>query len=467
MKKFISLLLAVCGIAVAAFSQTRYTSVVYDENTYGISNAYHCAVRHWQGTFSVAASNLGQGKVAFSLIDHTDFDNIYMGTPPSPNITGRYSVFQDNVDFPKLYINDLYVVDNYAFFCGEIDGCAIYGYFDINNLLGTSLNLNLYKLTPSLTYTPPISLKKLVAYNMGGGIYDVVSFGDEKKETELYYSSTIIVEINNATNISPYIQALYIPSSPTPFPKKVFYDDIILTDSYVVILGHDLNFITASCGCGYPLFSFGNRGNVVTDIYSFGSYYLPVAWEANDKVAGVALQDDKFAIAYVNDHGSGNYYTRLRVIDIPTMNNTYSQEFKKQEKEYPIEMIYLSGLKSIEILQRVTDSSNFIQMFPFVSVPYTTTMLTPNNHEFKSLNAIDGHRFISARNSTVYLEDRTASIPHSSPSCPTNNRLKVDTIANLMPTNTLFGINETWNISPILNYSDVKPTNFKGCFSFE
>ena len=76
-KYVLTLFLAMCGTIIPVFSQIRYTAAVLDEATYGISNMSPCAIRHWRGTFSVAAANLGGGSVAFCLIDHTDFDNTF------------------------------------------------------------------------------------------------------------------------------------------------------------------------------------------------------------------------------------------------------------------------------------------------------------------------------------------------------------------------------------------------------
>ena len=149
------------------------------------------------------------------------------------------------------------------------------------------------------------------------------------------------------------------------------------------------------------------------------------------------------------------------------MTNPYSQEFKKREKEYPVEMIYLSGLESIEILQPVTDASNFIQMFPFYGVLYNTNILTPNDDEFKSLTAIDDHRFISARNTTIFFEDRTATVPHSSPSCPGNTPLKVTLINDLPPTNIPWGSYDNGILSQDSQNTGISTTNFKGCYSYE
>lgn len=463
MKKIVTLLAILSCVVGPVFSQIRYTAAVVDESGLFISNNYHCSIRYWQNSQSVAAVNLGSGTVAFCLVDHSDFDNTYPGTPPSPNITAQYAVFSD-VNCPNLHVNDLYVVDDLAFFCGGISGKSIYGYFDINDLSGTSLNIYLYELPSSPTCTKPISLRKLVAYNLGGS-YEVVSYGYEKENE--YTSQSIIVEIHSATASSPFIETAEMNYVPPIYNENYFYDDIVLTSSYVVVLGHDLNAIMPLSGTGFPIISIGQRGSVVADICTSGNYYLPVPWEANDRVAGVALPNDQFAMSYVNDHGGGDYYTRLRVIDIATMKNTFSQEFHKPEKEYPVEMIYLSDLEAIEILQPVTDASNFIQMLPFNSTPYAATMLTPSSDEFKSINAIDGKRFIAARNCTVYLEDGSATIPHNPPSCPTSTQVEVELIRELDPTNSIWGTQNSDNIPRITYSATPLSTTFKGCHSYE
>lgn len=463
MKRFSTILVVLFAAMGTAFPQMRYTAAVLDESTYNISNSHHCAIRHWQGSQSVAAINLGSGTVAFCLIDHSDLDNTFPYPPPMPGLTSRFAVFSD-VNYPDLYINDMYVHNDNAFFCGGITGEAVYGYFDINGLNSTVITLNLYKIPSSPPFTAPISLEKLVVYDVGS-LTHLVSYGYEKEDR--HTSQSIIVEIQDVMGANT-INSVETGYSAPPYPESYFYDDIVLTDSYVVVLGHDLNAIMPGSGTGFPIYSVGARGSVAADICAGGNYYLPVPWEANDRVAGVALPSDQFAMAYVNDHGWGNYYTRMRVIDLPTGTNPYSQEFNKPEKEYPVEMIYLDGLKAIELMQPVTDISNFVQLFPFAGAAYTTPKLNPSGDEFKSLTPIDGSRFIAARCCTLFFEDRTVSLPHQpSSSCPDHDYIEVEPIDELNPVNGTWGTFNFTFPNPDSQSPSVDQTSFKGCYSYE
>ncbi len=463
----ILLLSAVLLHSSAAFAQTRYTASIHKSTLTGIENGYGCPVRYWRGDMSVAYVRQNANQVAFCLIKHSDFSTSF--TPPAPTPTVTVDAAVINQDFT---VSDIYIVDDYAFFCGHYNSNAMYGYFDINDLLNNTLaNINIYFLHDySTTETAPVSLDKMVAYN-DGPFYKVVAYGNSVPD--IHDGCYKVVEIANALSPTSPIDVADMPiSAPVYYlGNKLYIDDIILTKSNVVLLGHDRK--TTSLTLGYPWFAVGNKASVVDDICNtvvFNNYFLPDSTEANDAVKGVALNEDTFAISYVHFVYPDKYYTNFRVIDYRNLGNPFSQQFKKPQKDNPIEMIYLNDLRTVELLQCITDSSNYIQLAPFAASNYITSMFSPDNREYKSLSPIDGKRYISMRSGVVYLEDRTVSLPHSSNLCPDDQYVEVKKIKDLPPVkypltgNKIFNnvdpYNELFNCVPGL------PTN-TDCYSVE
>ena len=485
MKQKVLFLLLLMGLSMSVFAQaTQYNSAVVIETNFNINNNYPCPVANIDKTYSIAAVKMNATTTAFCLINHDDFVNPPSpGTPVSPpNITADAASYSFTSPITGFTVNDLAIVDNYAFFCGTINSNeAIYGYFDYNDFAafgGSWVNVFVYSLING-SLNAPQTLKKMVAYK-DGSYYKVVAIGDE--DILPHYCTSKIVEITDATG-SPLCEVADMPNaSYGSTPIKVFLDDIVLTDNYVAVIGHDAN-ANSMCsgipGTGYPWISFGYRSNVVNEICNMGlnpNYYLSNPNEANDAVIGVSLDEDFIAISYVYfDEITLKTFTRFRVIDIPSLNNIYSQQFKIIDKENPVEMIYLNNINRVELMQPVIHPSDYIQLYPLATANYTASMLTPNSHEFKSLDRImDGGawRFISTRNTEIYLQDRTANLAGVPIPCPKEYILDVDCINNLPLDQSACPINYGTNILTPLGILPIVfqfnyPTCSVNCFSYE
>ena len=458
----------------ASFAQVRYTSAIHHSTMPGTQNGYGCPVRYWRNDMSVAFVKQDPTNSAFCLIKHSDFSNIFPAAPPpvpNANVDAALISLPINTIDRDFTVNDIYIVDDYAFFCGTYYTAnnvrkSFYGYFDINDMSTFNVNIHISTLDAS-AQSLPVTLSKLVAYQDGAS-YKVVAIGNEKQM--LVDGHCMIVEIPDVFSLPNTCNTAIMPVSTTPVHPgyKLYVDDILLTSSYVVLLGHDIK--TASAVTGYPWFAVCNKASVVPDVISItNNYFMPNISESNNTVEGVALQNDIFAMSYVHNENVTDY-TRLRVIDIPTMQNTHSQQFKKPQKEDPVEMVYLKDLEAIELLQCVYDSSNFILLYPFFITNYTTSMLTPDGREYKSLSAIDGKRFISMRSEVAFLEDRTASLPHSTPYCPNDNSLDVEPIKELPPIQypvqgNLGSVDIIYDIISPSNY--IFPSIITNCHSYE
>lgn len=282
-----------------------------------------------------------------------------------------------------------------------------------------------------------------------------------------------IIEISNAlsTTSLPTVNIADMPISPTPpYMGILRIDDILLTEDYVVFTAHDNNIINPT-GVEYPWYCYGHKTHVVDDIcnpVNPHNYYLPVAWESNGAVIGVALEGNLFAMAYVHSDNSKNFSTRFRVINPNLAQNTHSQEFHLEGKDDPRRMVFLKDSNKVELLQHVNNLSDFLFIDPFCTIPYTTIDYFSTTDDYICMRSIDGHHFISSSKDMFYLQDCSASLPHSDPECPPVDSFSIKPIDTIKPipaphglsgTNTLSA--DTKNENPSIN--SISPD----CFSFE
>ena len=422
----------------------KYTAAIESDNILKIGSGINTASKicNYNEDYSIAAVRKTATQTYFCLIDHSSLNNTLYSPPSSaPSCSTRY-ITTKFAGFSSLIVNDMYICSDYLFFCGEcIDNSnvkkAVIGYFNILDLLPSSSSINIYYCTLiSSTTAPPVSLRKLVAYINSAGIYTVVAIGEDSDGYN--YGISKVVEISNATsNLLPFScnVADFPRLSTSGQVRKVFLDDIVLTNNNVVILGREVNVISTMSN--HLWFSIGSKASVVADICSTSAYnnhYLAVPYESVDVVTGVALDSNKFGMAYVGHDNSG-FYTRFRVINPATMTNTYSQQYLNNEKYNIVEMTYLEDMRRVELLQPLTDSSNFIQLNPYATSPYTSTILTPDGKEYFSLNRVlllsTLTSFISVTNGKIYLQHGDSSVPHSNSSCPSNSNLSVSIISSL------------------------------------
>ena len=444
MKRKLLLFLVLATLTVPLSAQTRYTATVVEDAIYNIYNGYPCPVANINLSYSLAAVKMNATTTAFCLLWHDNFCFVPfpVSPAPAPIITAKAAFNAFSAPITDFTVNDMVLVNQYAFFCGTVNGTeAFYGYFNYGALFGTASTLDVYIYSLSyMTTTPPVTLKKLVAYKEEEK-FKVVAIGDENISPD--YCTSKVVEIFDATG-SPTCMVADMPNNSTATSSlKIYLDDIVLTDNYVVVLGHDVG-IVEPCndvpGTRFLWFSMGNRANVVGDIcdpLNSHNYFLPSPMEVYDAVAGVALGNDKFGIAYVYSDPFYVLYTRFRVIDVipgVPITNSYSQQFFSNSKITPVDMTFLSGIGMVEMLQPVIHPSDFIQLRPYATSNYSTTMFSPNDNEFKSLDRVgpfSSYRFISTRNAEFYLQDRTVNLPHNNPTCPESYDMDVDVIEEL------------------------------------
>lgn len=462
MKKTLILLLfiSVCA-CLHAQGNVFFTATVQEDPIYVAENEQP-PICNWNNNYSVSFVK-DHGKDIFCLINHSDFFNIYpSGTASAP----ACSIYHATVNLPGhldyFYVNDIYIAEDYAFFCGSIYDTTkhkpyvLYGYFDLNDFFSDSLNINLDTITDGTT-TAPVVLERLVAYMYDPEclVYKVVTYGyDDNYQYK-------VLEIDNATNPASTCSVADMPFTPGGSPLSIQLSDIFLEKSHVIVVEYN--------AAGYAGYTYGSRSSVVSDICNNNNHFISSSDETNGVVKGVALGANVFAFSYVHmDATTGQFYTRLRVIDLGNDANVFSYEFKKENKEDPIKMVYLSDLGTIELLQPIYDSADYIQLDPYIGSSYITTYLFPQGRQYNNLQRIGNQCYFSFHREKYFFLNRTSSTPFSTQSCPSFKEIEVNTITNesLMDIPNLCGNNLIGPI-PIVNTINKKVPLDPQCYSFE
>ena len=449
-KKFLILASIAC-LCLTAWSQvSNYTSTV---QTISISaNSHGHPICNWNDQYSLAFLRDANGST-FVLIDHSDYFSSLGGlTPPylDPSLSEKHvfipNLFNNN-QCKDLIVRDIYIVDNYAFFCGTVfvsndnKWHAIYGYldlYDLENTSTTTMTVEINVLNPNPGFgTNPDVLDRLVAYKIDER-YDIVAFGDDMgmQSDGHFVCASKIVEIQDVFNnqqTCDVAELLYIANG----DKKQFVDDIFLTDNYVVFTRHDRAVLPSYVGYILPCVSFAHKGMVVQELCdpnSSPNYYLPNLnipnyEEGNDTVVGTAITEDLFAIAYIHYEENPNQkYTRIRTIDPSTLSTSNDIQFKKYEKENPIRMIYYPEKKGLVLLQHIRHISDFAVIeYPNNNTPLSLLNIGYSN--FKSLQRIGNQlSFISTNSGVVYLQNPFATFPPSTQSCPDYDTISIEIV---------------------------------------
>ena len=449
MKKVVFFLALTLFSALSVTAQTKYTSAVMTNN-HVIPHPDKTPFDTWADNYYVAFGRDATSPYnpVFYLVDISGYNTFLPLTPiPAPSFVSRsVSVSApSSAGLLDFTVNDIYVVDDYAFFCGygemkiasevTVD-VALVGYFYLPDLFTVNVQINyLILYAPPPAYSSyPVSLEQLVAYRSVSG-YDVVAYGAKID------GQNQVVEIKGIMSSPANFSCADMPFiSNFPYPDILQIDDIFLTKNNVVFTGHDHNIITTATN--YPWYIFGGKGDVVMDIcdpWINPNYYLPSADESEGSVLGTALEEDSFAMAYVHpDNITEDRTIRLRVIDPLAMTNPYSQEFKSDKGELVHKMVYLKDVGTVDLIVEEPKATRFFQLNPFATANYSSVFFELGG-AYQRIRAKDGEHLISSYGNSFYIDDRTANLPHFNQSCPANKEKKVQMIPELQPNQAQYG----------------------------
>ncbi len=476
MKKVVFFSVLTMFSALSVTAQMKYTSAVMT-NSY-VSHPDKTPFDTWKNDYFVAygRDTISPYNPVFYLVDISAYNAFLPVTPiPAPSFVSRsVSVSApSSAGLLDFTVNDIYVVDDYAFFCGygienisvsDTVQVSVVGYFNLNDFFTNNVQVNYLILYDSINYSDyPVSLEQLVAYRSPSG-YDVVAYGAKID------GQNQVVEIKGIMSSPANFSCANMPFiSNFPYPDILQIDDIFLTENNVVFTGHDHNIITPATN--YPWYIVGKKGSVVSDIcdpFLNPNYYLPSADESEGYVLGAALEGDLFAMAYVHPDGiTEDRAIRLRVIDPLAVTNPYSHEFKSDKGELVHKMVYLKDAGTIDLIAEEPSTTRFFQLDPYATANYSSVFFELGG-AYRRIRAKDGVHLVSSYGNSFYIDDRTANLPHFNQSCPANKEKKVQMIPKLPPSNAIFGVMNTYQLIPTNSADPVQTHNITtDCFSFE
>ena len=282
-------------------AQTKYTATVLTDPVSGYSSG-NTPIRNWRTNYSISFQRSAT-KPFFCLIDNTSLLSTPTTPVPPPICPVIHSFIPMSAPYQGLTVNDIYIVDDIAFFCGSIADTslgkifAIWGYFNIMDFYGSSMNIEFNAIIGPPSDTSSNILERIVAYPLGAS-YTVVTYG-----REINSGQNKIVEIPNAMGCPSSCNVFLLPYRPAPNMGRLYIDDMTMTENFVVFSGHD-NYSSANAYVWYGCY---NKNS-----FSLGSNYrLPDAGETNGHVVCTELNpnEDFFALDYtftimITDYGT-------------------------------------------------------------------------------------------------------------------------------------------------------------------
>ena len=438
--------LAMILAACSALAQPHYTSTIVNQTAMSTPEGYPRPIRNWNSRYSVGVVG-DTSAIGLSLIDHSAF--FAPSTGLAPVITEKHINAWTHYTDTNTTITDIYVADDYAFFCGYVQETgvgtqAFVGYVYLPDMASGSASMWCGKIDNIER------LKRLVAYKTVDG-YRVYAIGENiiHPAGGATFTMEAIVEID-VTLYSTSIQYQIAWLHATSFYGKEYLYDVLLTDDYVVFVGHNY-----SPAC-YDMLHF----RMIRKVLPFPSpdinnvYFFPAPSEANSRVASTALDENTFAVSYVYvDPSTTNHFTRLRLIDLNTMTNINAQQMARPDKMDPVMIDYLPEKDLVEMLQPYNNPYDFLCWEPHKTVPYISHILTPfKGTDYQYVRCLADSMFIASSGPYLYLQDPSLLLPASDPVCPNYFMTPVEPIPELPITIVNYAIspvNGTSSISPI------------------
>lgn len=314
------------------------------------------------------------------------------------------------------------VTSGYVYLCGQTkSNTGFIGYMDISSIasLSSTATLN-YMEIPQTT-----CLVSMAAYSLGmmTTVEKVVAVGYNSAS----YVDHYIVEVNNILGGSGFYRY-------TTVPNEVLHE-VFEVASGVVFVGY-------SRDCGTLTLRKGDWNNAVTT----SAVQTRYCYTSSEEVHARTISDtdfSKIAVSYLHyDRPSDVYSTRIRYIDLATMQMENSQEFFTGEKSGPVAMTHVPYLNSPILLQPFTypatgplsTKSPFILLDRNATSSYSAQVLYHPGKEYSSLHYCGGSFFAACAYGKLYYQD--VSLPMTSSfTCIMEGTLPVNRIDDL-PTQT-------------------------------
>lgn len=416
MKKNVLFLALILSVSSLTMAQT-FNSAIEEDVAAPLPSVGRSIVRNWNDDFVFSYHSDGV-KSTFVCTKVSDFSSPYYAA--GPNIDEYYYHIPIS---PSIWINDIKIVKDYAFFCGwEVISpslsIGIIGAIYLPDFIMGTFNYHYHQILQTL------ELKQMVAYD-NGGRYKVVAIGT--KQLPSLSSNNCAVEIDDPQNPSPsnydyrdfYSSATY----------SEFINDIVCTDHTITFVG----VIISSTNGYYPSYRASADKSAVLSDPSFDILHvMPYSFESSGiHPQAVHLKENLIAVSYLHDDGTGSFSSRLRVIDVASNINTNSQEMSIDLKDEPIELAYSSEEDQMALLHHLLNltggTSQFSFWHPFATISYYAD-ITYYSKPFYSIDIFRKTNLVSTGGNLWYLQDM---LSFSNRSCPPLTSRKIQIIAPL------------------------------------
>lgn len=378
----------------------------------------------------------------------TDFGITYYwaGNQPYLDIADKVTPQIQRFDMPpEINIKDMYVdqASNILYFCGTtasphhtvLIGEGVLGRIDLG-----------YMSSIEWIIIPTVSeLTKLVEYD-NGGQQQVAAIGIYHWAVEPYtYAQYYFVECPDASSATTMAATTQL----SMFAPDERYDDIVLTDKFVVCFGYDKSpRINSIC------YRKTYKNNLYDPIFD-SIHHFAKGDDALSVTHTTSMDEDRVITSYLYIDAS-NFGTRLRTIDVAGDVMIHSQEYFQNDKTAPTDIVYIPADNSVVVMHDFyfagSTNSNFIYIDPLPGAPYITNMEFRPGEYMLSMTMHDSHYYLAGKGPSWFLKDKLvppSGIP--SPDCPAKDILKIEMQENLEHLSTPFSISP--GPCPCLDYT--------------
>ena len=402
------------------------SEVVEDVTSTTLSNSI---IRKWKNNYSIICG-VDKNK---AQIFRCHYNNYYAGS-----FTG---VFGENIQLPSeiSHINDLRILGDYAYFCGQTsDNKGFIAFFNINSFFSTNVPIN-WSIIQEVT-----QLDKLAAYYDSYNHSKVVAIGkNDVLNFPNIHRDYIIVEVND------------ILLTPTCYYANLQYNDVL----------HEVIFTPSGKLCFVEKYipnkalgiRLANPDNVINDPTLENVYYYPSSPEEVLSPTHSATIDDLLTVSFLDMTSSGSFSTKIRHFDLTSMDMINAQEFVFDGKSEPWDFIYYHFYEHKAVLLQPFEfpaysghtQTNFIFLDLDNINPYVTDVLYHLDQDYYSVDQFGFSYFEATGGNRRYQHNCSQSLPSGS-TCPAQSDIKVNII------NTLPKLHVTTPISPqISNWANL------------
>ena len=412
--KLLIFFLALAPVLLQA--QTYYSSVLWDASM----DSQGEIVRSW-GSDHVLTYHIGPSGNYFTL---THVSRFHMPT----TLAGPSASTRQTATLPAdMWVTDVRILGDEAFFCGAEGPHAVVGKIDLNAFSTGSVSISYIEVMTSAT-----RYKKLVAYKHTSSARVVACLGENAASG---YDD--VVSVYSYTSLFTHLNTYTLPTEED-------MDDILYTGDAVVLVGRYNNSTTRN-----QLIIRRSPSTTLPATLTDRTLYPAASYEVNGRTSSVYMRGYSttpvIAVSYVHyDSPSNQLSTRVRYINLRTMAMLRSHEFPRVEKEEVLAMLYSKWDGRLAVVfsepepGTASNVTKTVLLQPDMPSPYPGVKLFfPPSENFTSADILNDPsskdiNLVEAGRGRWYLQH----IPTAGPGmagCPASDIINVDIIPDLTP----------------------------------